>query len=190
MSSTLKAQLSYKKTFKKYKDIINNLDEDDIDSLYSTDRSKYQRYRRYLNKMNSLTKSGLLSQDFLNSIHQESVRNLHERDSQNHLSRRMHQDTQQRSNQVTVETQEGYNSHLFCENCLQKQNSYIINKFGNIYHLDFTLFCSDNIAKRRKFRRVKFKSGDDAYSFYLCKECSNYLNPNINCKEANLSKNT
>ena len=64
MSSTRKAQLSYKKTFKKHKDIINNLDEDDIASLHLTDRSKYQRYRRYLNKMNSLTKSGLLSQDF------------------------------------------------------------------------------------------------------------------------------
>ena len=169
MSSTRKAQLSYKKTFKKYKDIINSLDEDDIASLYLTDRSKYQRYRRYLNKMNSLTKSGLLSQDFLNSIHQETVRNVHEQDSQNHLSGRMHQDTQQRSNQVTVETQEGYNSHLFCENCLRKQNSYIINEFGNIYHLDFTLFWSDNIAKRHKFRRVKFKSGGMLIHFIYAK---------------------
>ena len=79
---------------------------------------------------------------------------------------------------------------FICENCLQKQNSYIINKFENICHLDFTLFCLDNIVKRHKFRRVKFESYDDAYLFYSCKECSNYLNPNINYKEANLSKNT
>ena len=52
------------------------------------------------------------------------------------------------------------------------------------------MFFSGNIAKRHQFRRVKFKAGDNAYSSYLCKECSNYLSPNINCKEANSSKNT
>ena len=49
---------------------------------------------------------------------------------------------------------------------------------------------SDKISTRYKFRTVKNCSGDNLYNFYLCKECSNFLNPNINSKKAKSSSNT
>ena len=51
------------------------------------------------------------------------------------------------------------------------------------------MHCSDEISKRNKSRRVKKCSGDNLYNFYLCKECSNFLNSNINSKKIKSSSN-
>ena len=81
----------------------------------------------------------------------------------------VHQQTQQQS----------FYESQFCKNCLRKQNQVVINKFGDRYKLHLTIHYSDRIAKRNKFRRVKFKSGDGRYTFELCQECSQFLNPDI-----------
>ena len=57
----------------------------------------------------------MLSQDFLDSMHQVTAQNIHQHKLYNHLSENTQQDTQQSFNQqaqVTVDVQEVYNFHF------------------------------------------------------------------------------
>ena len=167
-----KALSSYKRNYKKNYDIVCNLSQDEIDVLYLTDNSKYKRYRRCLKNIEKIKDSGLLNQENLQSIH--------EKFSPQPII----------VEEFEVTPTENPNLDLFCENCLRKQNEHIVHQYGHVYNLNLTMHRSDEISKRNKFRRIKYCSGDNLYNFYLCKECSNFLNPNINSKKAKSSSNT
>ena len=63
-----KALSSYKKDYKKIYLIVCDLNQDQINSLYLTDNSKYKQYRRCLKNIE--LNSSIFSQDDLESIHQ------------------------------------------------------------------------------------------------------------------------
>ena len=65
-------------------------------------------------------------------------------------------------------------SNRYCENCLRKQSQYLTTHYGELYTLEFTRCQSDEICKRRKFRRIRV-SNNNITSFWLCQECTNYL---------------
>ena len=81
-------------------------------------------------------------------------------------------------------------SSKYCKNCLRKQSNYLMNNFGELYTLQFVRVRSDEIAKRSKFRRVKYASGRNMYLSSLCMECWNYLNPDVEIKTAKSNVNT
>ena len=62
----------------------------------------------------------------------------------------------------------------YCEKCLQKQSQNLTTNFGELYTIEFFRCFSDEIIKRRKFRRVMV-CHNNTKSFWLCRECNNYL---------------
>ena len=47
------------------------MSQQEIDTMYLSDNSKYQQYRRFQTKIKKLEDSGKSSQEFLNIIHQQ-----------------------------------------------------------------------------------------------------------------------
>ncbi len=74
-------------------------------------------------------------------------------------------------------------SNQYCENCLRKQSEYLTTHYGELYTLEFIRCQSDEICKRRKFRRIRV-SNNNLTSFWLCRECTNYLVSEIDTFES------
>ena len=95
-----------------------------------------------------------------------------------------------RSGVLTTEFFYDYHqSVIYCKNCLRKQSEFLMETYNDQYSLQFFRVRSDEIARRIKFRRF-LCSKTNVFSFSLCQECWNYLNPDIDSKTANSSENT
>ena len=57
----------------------------------------------------------------------------------------------------------------YCENCMMKQSSFLVDKFDNdMYTIHFIVRRKDEISRRRKFKHFNNTVGSNK-SIYLCK---------------------
>ena len=167
------------KKLKKIYLIVCVLKQNQINSLYFTDNSEYKQYCRCLKNIQNLKNSKILSQDDLESLHQQ----IHQQYSS------IWDNDEETNAQSQIWK---FKSINFLQELFTTTEQYIVNQFRHVnnLNLNLTIHYLDQISSKTKLKRVKICSGDNLYHCYLCKECLNFLNSNIDSKKAKSSLNT
>ena len=98
------------------------------------------------------------------------------------------QKTSEDDSSLDEDETESFSDDQYCENCLRKQSEYLIRNYGDQYKIEFTNRRSDEIKKRKKFRRI-VASNTYTGSFCLCRQCDNFLAPESDDIVARSSEN-
>ena len=80
---------------------------------------------------------------------------------------------------------EMFEEENLCDNCIREGSKTLIDEYGSLYQLEFTLASRDEIRKRRKFKFVKSTNNTNERWYCLCHDCHSHLVTLDDSKEAN-----
>ena len=105
------------------------------------------------------------------------------------ISQETHNEIDNQSSQIESDNEDQeFSNHLFCENCLRFQSQHLINITNGLYKIKFVRRSTNQLKKRHHFKNVKACSRS-VREIWLCQECDNYLNPEMDDKIAKSSVN-